>query len=175
MSTNQYFSFDGETYATHATEAEARQNAAAAIEFFRREAGLDGEWRDEVDRVAWGEIREHAEAQPDEHSEDDKPMCDYALAAHPRELDAVAKAMGAYPDSDLVSLATTLRGYGDTMERRDDAVVTECERIARYLRSQADGYGGASADAVTALRWFADAIERGEHNTTTPPATGGKE
>lgn len=161
MAAHRFFSFDGETYTTHETPEEARTFAADAIEFFRREAGIDGEWQDEVARVAWGEIREHAEAQPDEQSEDDVPPCDYALLAHPREVDAIAKAMGAYPDSDLVSLATTLRGYGEVMERRDDAAMAERERIARYLREQAESYGGASADAVTALRWFADAIERG--------------
>jgi hypothetical protein len=77
----RYFSFDGETYTTHPTKEAARKEATDAIEFFRTEAGFDGEWLDEVARVCWGEIRECAEAIPDEASEDEEPRCDYVLTA----------------------------------------------------------------------------------------------
>jgi hypothetical protein len=76
---HRYFSFDGETYTTHATETEAREEAQRAIDHFRDEAGFDGEWQDEAARVAWGEIRQCAEMVPDEQSEDDEPRCDCVL------------------------------------------------------------------------------------------------
>lgn len=90
---DRFFSYDGETFATHATLTEAREESQKAIDHFRGEAGFDGEWADEVARVCWGEIRERAEALPDEESEDDEPRCDYALApTNPGERPALTRA-----------------------------------------------------------------------------------
>ena len=42
------------------TEKEARERAAECLEQQRTAARIEGEWRDEVDSICWGEIRETA-------------------------------------------------------------------------------------------------------------------
>jgi hypothetical protein len=74
---DRYFSHDGETYTTHATEAEAQAEAQKAIDWWRDEA--DEGWDEAVTRVCWGEIREYAEERPD-NTDGEEPAYDYVLA-----------------------------------------------------------------------------------------------
>jgi hypothetical protein len=51
---------DGVHYVS--TEEEARKLAAGCLAEFRECARLEGEWRDEVESVCWGELRQSATA-----------------------------------------------------------------------------------------------------------------
>lgn len=57
MGANRFFSFDGECYDTHPTAEEARAVAQRALESYADSAS-DG-WDDAVERVLWGEVRQH--------------------------------------------------------------------------------------------------------------------
>jgi len=58
------------------TEKEARERAAECLEQHRNAARLEGEWRDEVDMICWGEIRESVKAVAVDGDED---YTDYQL------------------------------------------------------------------------------------------------
>jgi hypothetical protein len=49
-----WYSYGDTGYETHATAAEARQNAQDMLELYREDA--DGEWPDGVEHVEWGRI-----------------------------------------------------------------------------------------------------------------------
>jgi len=59
---NRFFVDTGDGVHFVGTEEEARKLAAGCLAEFRECARLEGEWRDEVDSICWGEIRETAKA-----------------------------------------------------------------------------------------------------------------
>jgi len=79
----RYFMYDPESgFETYATEQEAKDAAADAINYYRGEA-CDG-WPDEVEQVCWGEIKQDThQVGLREREEGDKGscemICDYQL------------------------------------------------------------------------------------------------
>jgi len=55
---NRFFVDTGDGVHFVETEKQARKLAAGCLAEFRECARLEGEWRDEVDSICWGEIRE---------------------------------------------------------------------------------------------------------------------
>ena len=56
---DRFYSYNPDTgYDTHATEEEAKNAALRALDDYRDDSTDEG-WSEDVEHVAWGEIREH--------------------------------------------------------------------------------------------------------------------
>jgi hypothetical protein len=73
----RYFSFGEDGFKTHETPEAAEAAADAEIEWFRDDAG-DG-WSEAVERVCWGEIRQHAVIVSTEEACSEE-ACEYSYA-----------------------------------------------------------------------------------------------
>jgi hypothetical protein len=89
----RFFCFDGYSFQTHATEDEARNEAAGALECARDAAG-DG-WKEEVEQICWGRIEEQVELTSSEKAPEGSPfdtLDEYALRGFADEPVAEVKA-----------------------------------------------------------------------------------
>lgn len=68
---HRFWSFDGDTWSTHATAEEARTVCENALAYYRDRANTDG-WAEEVESIMWGPIAERIVEERIEHT----PECD---------------------------------------------------------------------------------------------------
>lgn len=121
-------------------------------------AALSAADLDAIQRRANAAAKRVAQARrvPAVSHEDPQPVADLcALVAVAREYAAVRAALGAYPDSDVVALATTMRRRVDEADTQHEAATerlrAERERCVAVARGCLDYLGGYHGERLEAF------------------------
>jgi hypothetical protein len=109
--TDRYFSYDGETYDTHATPEEARAFCERALDQDRAAARDEGEWPDGVEYIRWGPIAERVVEVSRTVSHDDECDTDGCEGECTDDADAVDYGLRAV--DGWVPVAERLPGWAD--------------------------------------------------------------